>query len=48
MLETPPERLAYLIEKVHNPLETRYLVGTSLLADYLEEAITALRFALPD
>jgi Protein of unknown function (DUF3775) len=32
--------------EVHNAAETEYLIGTPLLADYLEEAIAALGYRL--
>jgi hypothetical protein len=31
---------------IHNTAETEYLVGTPLLADYLEEAIATLGYSL--
>ena len=33
---------------LHSPAETEYLIGTPLLADYLEEAIAALGYSLED
>ena len=33
---------------IHNPMETEYLLGTPLLADYLEEAVSALGYSLRD
>lgn len=32
--------------EIHNAVETEYLIGTPLLADYLEEAIAALGYSL--
>jgi len=34
--------------EVHNRAETEYLIGTPLLADYLEEALDALGYSLED
>jgi uncharacterized protein DUF3775 len=34
--------------EIHNAHETSYLLGTPLLADYLEEGIAALGFSLQD
>jgi hypothetical protein len=34
--------------EVHNAAETEYLMGTPLLADYLEEALDALGYSLED
>jgi hypothetical protein len=34
--------------EIHNASETSYLMGTPLLADYLEEGITALGYSLED
>jgi len=34
--------------EIHNAAETEYLIGTPLLADYLEEAIAALGYSLED
>jgi hypothetical protein len=34
--------------EIHNAAETEYLIGTPLLADYLEEAIVALGYSLED
>jgi hypothetical protein len=34
--------------EIHNTAETQYMVRTPLLADYLEEAIAALGYSLPD
>jgi hypothetical protein len=34
--------------EVHNAAETEYLIGTPLLADYLEEAVAALGYSLED
>jgi len=34
--------------EIHNARETAYLMGTPLLADYLEEAISALGYSLED
>jgi len=34
--------------EVHNEAETAYLVGTPLLADYLEEGLNALGYSLED
>jgi hypothetical protein len=34
--------------EIHNTAETEYLVGTPLLADYLEEAIAALGYSIAD
>jgi Protein of unknown function (DUF3775) len=42
-----PDALAQARE-IHNAAETRYLVGTPLLGDYLEEAIAALGYPLED
>ena len=42
-----PEALA-LSREVHNAAETDYLIGTPLLADYLEEAVAALGYSLDD
>jgi uncharacterized protein DUF3775 len=32
--------------EIHNTAETEYLIGTPLLADYLEEAVAALGYSL--
>jgi hypothetical protein len=32
--------------EIHNAAETEYLIGTPLLADYLEEAVAALGYSL--
>jgi len=44
------ERRAALAQarEIHNAHETSYLLGTPLLADYLEEGIAALGFSLQD
>ena len=34
--------------EIHNEAETDYLIGTPLLADYLEEALDALGYSLED
>jgi hypothetical protein len=34
--------------ELHSEIETAYLIGTPLLADYLEEAISALGYSLED
>jgi hypothetical protein len=34
--------------EIHNAHETSYLIGTPLLADYLEEALAALGYSLGD
>ncbi|HYU11248.1 MAG TPA: DUF3775 domain-containing protein [Stellaceae bacterium] len=34
--------------EIHNAHETSYLIGTPLLADYLEEAVAALGYSLED
>jgi uncharacterized protein DUF3775 len=34
--------------EIHNEAETAYLIGTPLLADYLEEALDALGYSLED
>ena len=34
--------------EIHNAHETSYLIGTPLLADYLEEGIAALGYSLED
>lgn len=34
--------------EIHDATETEYLIGTPLLADYLEEAIAALGYSLED
>ena len=34
--------------EIHNETETNYLLGTPLLADYLEEAVAALGYSLFD
>ena len=34
--------------EVHNEAETEYLIGTPLLADYLEEALDTLGYSLED
>jgi hypothetical protein len=34
--------------EIHNASETDYLIGTPLLADYLEEALNALGYSLED
>jgi hypothetical protein len=34
--------------EIHNAHETSYLIGTPLLADYLEEALAALGYSLED
>jgi hypothetical protein len=34
--------------EIHDATETEYLLGTPLLADYLEEAISALGYSLED
>ncbi len=42
-----PDALAQARE-IHNSHETSYLIGTPLLADYLEEGIAALGYSLED
>ena len=42
-----PDALAQARE-IHNERETAYLVGTPLLSDYLEEAISALGYSLEE
>jgi hypothetical protein len=34
--------------EIHNATETEYLIGTPLLADYLEEAVAAFGYSLRD
>ena len=34
--------------EIHNERETEYLIGTPLLADYLEEALDALGYSPED
>ena len=34
--------------EIHDARETSYLIGTPLLADYLEEALAALGYSLED
>ena len=46
----PSEWQSVLAEarEIHNETETDYLLGTPLLADYLEEAVAALGYSLFD
>ena len=46
----PGERRDALAQacEIHNERETEYLIGTPLLADYLEEALDALGYSPED